>query len=89
MLEITSAREWADFVGTYPRRHKGEVYPHWHDVATDFDGVHLTLQAIAAIQGFAFPTPRGPSAPAYWDVESTLWLRWCFQSVDQHELIDD
>lgn len=89
VLEIASASEWADFVGAYPRVRGGAIYPNWHSVATDFDGIHMTLRAIAAIQGFAFSTPRGPSAPAYWDVEATLWLRWCFRSVDQHETIDD
>lgn len=88
VLEIASAGEWADFVGAYPRAHRDMIHPNWRGVASDFDGVHVTLRAIAAIQGFAFLTPHGPSAPAYWDVESTLWLRWCFRSVDQDEVVE-
>lgn len=86
VLEITSAREWADFVAAYGRRHEEMIYPYWPTVARDFDGIHLTLRAILAIQGFELATSRGPTAPTYWDVESTLWLRWCFTSPDLHEV---
>jgi hypothetical protein len=87
--EITSACAWVDFVDTYPHPHAGKVYPDWRNVAQDLDGVHLTLRAILAIQGFSFPTSHGLTAPTYWDVESTLWLRWCFTSVNLREMTDD
>jgi len=43
--------------------------------------VHITISAIAAIQGMRLETPRGLLAPSYWDVETTFWLRWSFTSV--------
>jgi hypothetical protein len=89
IAEITSAREWTDFVDAYARPHAGMIYPDWRDVAQDVDAVHLTPRAILAIQGFSFPTTRGPTAPTYWDVESTLWLRWCFTSVSLREVTDN
>lgn len=85
VVEIASARQWADFVRTYPDHEAGLLYPRWTAVAKDYDGVHLTLGAIAATQGFSFHTPAGLTAPAFWDVESTFWLRWC---VTEAELVD-
>lgn len=80
VLEITSAAEWAAFVTTYPKSNGGPIYPDWDGAARDFCGVHMTLRAIAATQGFALQTAQGRAAPSFWDIESTLWLRWCFES---------
>ncbi|QQQ78702.1 hypothetical protein IOD16_09765 [Saccharothrix sp. 6-C] len=82
VLEISSAQQWADLVQAYPDREAGLIYPRWTDIAKDYDGVHLTLRAIASTQGFSFTTPSGSTAPAFWDVESTFWLRWCVTSAD-------
>jgi hypothetical protein len=75
VLEIASAREWTDFVERHPMRETLPVKPDWVSAAQDYAGVHLTMRAIAAAQGFSFPTSRGPTEPQYWDVESTRWLR--------------
>ena len=85
VLHITSAAEWAAFVTTYPQSHRELIYPDWRGVARDFSGVHMTLRAIAATQGYSFQTPQGRTAPPFWDIESTLWLRWCFESC---QLVD-
>jgi hypothetical protein len=74
VLEVTSAREWTDFVERHPLRETLPVEPDWVSAAQDYAGVHLTLTAIAAAQGFSFPTSRGPTEPQYWDAESTRWL---------------
>jgi hypothetical protein len=79
--EIASASQWVDFVLSHPLRKDGLLFPDWHSVARRCDGVHMTLCAIAATQGLYFPTEQGLVAAPYWDVESTLWLRWCFRSV--------
>lgn len=86
IAEIASAIEWTEFVGEYPREHAGMIYPDWYRIAQEFDGVHLTLRAILAIQGFAFPAACGLIAPSYWDVESVFWLRWCFTSVQLQDV---
>jgi hypothetical protein len=70
-----------DFVLSHPRRERGWLFPDWNSVAHQCDGVHMTLRAIAATQGLYFPTEQGIVAAPYWDIESTLWLRWCFGSV--------
>jgi hypothetical protein len=76
--EIASARDWTAFVSTYATTDGDRLYPDWQDAADDYDAVHVAARAIVAIQGFSFPTPAGCTAPAYWDVESTFWLRWVF-----------
>lgn len=78
VCEITSAAEWVEFVESHPASAGGFVYPDWQQVARDYDGVHVSARAIAAIQDLYFPSGSGIVAPSYWDVESTLWLRWCF-----------
>ncbi|MET8676717.1 hypothetical protein ABZW18_03715 [Streptomyces sp. NPDC004647] len=81
VLEITSARSWAEFVVRYARVDGGIIYPDWNKAAQHYSGVHMTLRAIVATQGFQFFTEHGVTAAPYWDIESTLWLRWCFSSV--------
>jgi hypothetical protein len=79
--ELASAAQWVDFVLSHPLRKDGLLFPDWHSVARRCDGVHMTLRAIAATQGLYFPTEQGIVAAPHWDVESTLWLRWCFGLV--------
>ncbi|UQI46760.1 hypothetical protein M1P56_21620 [Streptomyces sp. HU2014] len=82
VLEIGDATAWAAFVGRYPLVHDGSVFPDWRAVAQDYAGVHMTLRAIAATQGFRVRVGGGvAAAPPYWDVESVLWLRWVFGGV--------
>lgn len=82
VFEITSATDWTDFTTRYARPHNDIIYPDWAKAAQDFSGVHMTLRAIAATQGFQFLTTQGITAAPYWDVESTLWLHWCFTPPD-------
>ncbi|MEW2578553.1 hypothetical protein [Streptomyces syringium] len=61
--------------------HNGSVFSDWRRVAQDYAGVHMTLRAIVATQGFRFPVEGGLAAAPYWDLESVLWLRWCFSGL--------
>lgn len=80
VAEITTAGDWVRFLEELPAPSQGTVYPDWVAAAAAYDAVHMTLQAVAATQGCSFETAHGPSAPTYWDVESTLWLNWSFSS---------
>ena len=86
--EITTASEWVDFVLSHPRRDGEILFPDWTSVARHYDAIHMTLRVIAAIQGLCFRTEEGIVAPTYWDVESTLWLRWCFGSTRLVEVVE-
>ena len=79
--EIDGAADWADFVARYPRPDSGLVYPDWPRIAVDHDAVHTTFRAVTAAEGITLRSRIGVTAPLYWDVESTFWLRWCFRSV--------
>ena len=87
VCEIDGAETWCDLVQAYPTRADGLLYPDWRAIATDFDGVHMTLAAIVATQGFTLLTSAGPIAAAYWDIETTLWLRWRFESVTLRQVL--
>ena len=76
VAEITSATRWAAFVCAHPRSVGSVIYPDWVAVSRNFDAVHITLPAIVAAQGFALTTAGGTIAPAFWDVETTLWVTW-------------
>jgi hypothetical protein len=77
--EISSAASWAEFVCTYPRRQGSLVYPDWQSASGTYEAVHVTLRAVAAMQGIYLRTGDQIIAPSFWGLESTLWLRWCFQ----------
>jgi hypothetical protein len=78
VYEVTSARRWTELVTAHPLRHGDLVYPDWRSITRRYDGVHMTARAIAATQGLRFRSSVGVVAAPFWDVESTLWLRWCF-----------
>jgi hypothetical protein len=88
VAEIVSATKWVEFVEAYARSNKDLVYPDWVKIALEFDAVHVTLPAIAAAQGFHFDTPQGVIPPAFWDVETTFWLKWCFSGARLVETVD-
>jgi hypothetical protein len=81
VLEISSATAWAEFVLAYPLQRDGLLCPDWNAAANVYDGVHVTLQAIIAMQGLSPRSGLGLLAPTFWDVESTLWLRWVFSTT--------
>jgi hypothetical protein len=82
VLEIATAAAWVELVRAYPRRDDDRLAPDWGAVAREWDAVHLTLGAVIATQGIRFPAGEATVLPPYWDVESTLWLRWRFRSVE-------
>jgi len=87
VLEIDSARGWRDFVQAFPRVRGRFISPDWTQVACEYDAVHITLAAIIATQAFTFAATPHVIAPSYWDIETTLWLRWCFTAVTQVEVV--
>jgi hypothetical protein len=85
--EVNTASSWAALGMHYPLIKDGLIYPDWSAIAEDYDAVHLTAMAIAAIQGVRVSTEMGLLAPSYWDVESTLWLRWRFEALSEVEIV--
>lgn len=81
VCELTTAAQWAELTLRYPVVNDDLVYPDWSAIAHDWDAVHITIRAIAAIQGMRLQTSQGLLAPSYWDIETTFWLRWSFTEV--------
>jgi len=81
ILTVDDARGWTRLVTSFPRVHDGCIYPDWAALASRYDGGCVTFPAVIATQGIRFLTPYGPTAPGFWDVESTYWLRWRFTNA--------
>jgi hypothetical protein len=78
ILEVSSAVRWANLAEKYPIESGGLMFPDWNRLRQDYDCVHMTIPAIIATQGLRIIGNNGIIAETYWDVESTLWLNWCF-----------
>jgi hypothetical protein len=78
ILEVSSAVRWANLVEKYPIESGGLMFPDWKRLGQEYDCVHMTIPAIIATQGLRLIGNKGIIAETYWDVESTLWLNWCF-----------
>jgi hypothetical protein len=87
VYNITTASQWEELALRYPAVEDNLIYPDWQAIAQDWDGVHMTIGAITAIQGMRIKTPYGLLAPSYWDIETTFWLRWAFASVTPVETV--
>ena len=87
VCDVTTAAQWEKLALRYPAVSEDLIYPDWQAIAQDWDAVHITTRAIAAIQGMRLQTAQGLLAPSYWDVETTFWLRWGFTSVTLAETV--
>ena len=83
ILQVSTAKDWAALVQRHHIRRKGHLYADWRAVAETHDALHFSPSAVCAVEGFAVECDAGLIAPTYWDVEFTLWLRWCFISTVQ------
>jgi hypothetical protein len=86
VFDVTTAARWEELLLRYPWASGGLVFPDWHAMARDWDGVHLTVRAVAAIQGLRIQTAAGLLVPSYWDTETTFWLRWSFTAAHLVEI---
>ena len=77
-FEVSSAANWVELLENYGVEHDDLIFPDWSSIAADFDGVHMSAYGVAATQGICFSERGRVTAPPFWDVESTLWLRWVF-----------
>jgi hypothetical protein len=88
VTEVAGARDWVGLIERYPLVLGDLVYPDWDAIAADFDAVHLCLAGVVALQGFSFSSAYGLTAPGYWDIETTHWLRWSFQQPRLIEVVE-
>lgn len=81
IYNITTARDWVALVERYPYMDEKWVHADWSKIGENYAGVHISPSAVFAVEGLAVSSQYGDIAPTYWDVESTIWLRWCFESI--------
>lgn len=89
VYEITGPDDWVDLVTRYPldvtgsRRHDWWrvtgwadrwLIPEWADVATDFDGVHLTVAGYLTSAGRTLRVGQEATMLAGWNPDQTFWL---------------
>ncbi len=76
--EVSDAQAWWRLVMDFPRRDGRVVYPDWRAISEHYDGVHMSLPAVVALQGISLGNEEVVTAPGYWDAETTIWLNWAF-----------
>jgi hypothetical protein len=81
VYDVTSAEQWVNLVKEHPLQKGSIIYPDWLSIARQYDGVHLSLPAVTAIQGYRLQLGDLEVAESYWDVETTLWFSWSFNEA--------
>lgn len=89
VAQISSAGDWAQLVQSAAVMHDGYAYPDWMALSRTYDGIRMLLPAIVATQDICISQSGLRIAPPHWSVESTLWLRWCFERTEVVVATDD
>ena len=98
MLEIHSRDAWAALARFYPRAEAGFTFtsaprpqsavrldPDWSALSRDWDGVHLSIGGWLTAEDVPYQSEGQTTELRGWDMESTVWLRWSFSSVERVE----
>ncbi len=88
VYEIASARDWSEFVDSFPYAAKsfltydwgypdstGLIIPDWAKVAKDWDGVHVSVSGYLSAAYRPLPIRHGWTVLAGWHPGATVWLR--------------
>jgi hypothetical protein len=57
--------------------------PDWQALAHDLDGVHVSMAGVMTAEDVAFERDGVVTELRGWDVESTVWFTWVFDSVKE------
>jgi hypothetical protein len=99
VFEIQSRGAWSALARSYPRAQAGYTHtttahrpqrsarldPDWSDVARDWDAVHLSTGGWLTAEDVPYEVDRRTSELRGWELESTVWFRWSFSSVERME----
>ncbi len=97
VAEIHSPANWWDFASRYRDPSPGYVYnpqaqrtaaferldPDWSRVAADWDAVHLSIGGYLTAEDVPFERDGVTTELRGWNLESTVWLRWVFESYER------
>ncbi len=59
------------------------IEPNWQAVAQDWDGIHLSTGGLLTTERVRWGLPGAQTHLYGWAVESTVWLRWVFGTVQR------
>ena len=59
------------------------IEPDWQGVARDWDGIHLSVGGLLTTERVRWGRSGAQTHLFGWGVESTVWLRWVFGSVER------
>lgn len=96
VAEIHSPAAWSELARAYPLAEAGYTFtgmkrrpessrrldPDWSRVSEDFDGVHLSVGGWLTAEDLPFESGGATTELRGWNMESTVWLRWAFSSVE-------
>lgn len=97
VFEIHSPAAWSALARTYPRKEPGFTFsptsprpqtsarldPDWSAVAKDWDAVHLSVGGWLTAEDVTYEAAGLTTELRGWDLESTVWLRWSFSSIER------
>ena len=94
VAEIHGPEDWRSFAVAYrdatpgyvpnDRTNSAErIDPDWRRVAVDWDGVHLSTGGYLTAEDVPVSRDGMVTELRGWDLESTVWLRWAFSSVER------
>jgi hypothetical protein len=95
VAEVHTPAQWSAFARTYAGAHQAfrwsgrpqstpgsaRIDPDWSKVAGDWDGVHLSVGGLLTAQDVPYESNGATTELRGWDMESTVWFRWSFDSV--------
>ncbi len=83
VAEIHTVSDWRALCNEAPGCNdtNGLIEPDWQALARRFDGVHLSVAGLLAVQGVPIADKDGVAMLWGWDAESTAWLNWCVTSA--------
>lgn len=73
---------------SHPVRRAGLLYPEWSEIADNWHGVHITVRGVASTHAVQLREGADIIAAPYWDVESTVWLRWVFEEATAEQVCE-
>jgi hypothetical protein len=96
VVEIHSPAAWSELARAYPLDEAGYTFtgmkhppdssrrldPDWSKVSLDFDGVHLSVGGWLTAEDLPVESGGATTELRGWNMESTVWLRWAFSSVE-------
>lgn len=95
VAEIHSPANWAALVRQHPCASPGVIFtgakhppasayrldPDWASAARDWDAVHLSVGGWLTAHDVPYEAQGVMTELRGWDMESTVWFRWCFSSA--------